>query len=188
MPFQSWPRPAPVRAGVLAAALMLTAIACSHVTPLGPAGDVPQSHQLRSPIILQAMSVQYTTPAGGCPAGFTKLSAPGQGPGCYRPLGAPVTITSAAVGPGPTASPASPPNAPPSEYGLLIALPAADRAELTAVTTQAYNSQGAVDISVAGKTWALPMAQAPMTHGWFTIMLPSKNEVLQLQRILTSPG
>jgi hypothetical protein len=188
MPLQSWPRPALVLASVLAAALMLTAVACSHVTPLGPAGNVPQPHQLRSPIVLQAMRVQVPSLAGGCPASFTKLSAPGQSPECYRPLGAPVTITSAAVGPGPTVSPASPPNAPPSEYGLLIALPAADRAELTAVTTQASDSQGAVDISVAGKTWALPMAQAPMTHGWFTIMLPSKNEVLQLQRILTSPG
>lgn len=184
MPFQSWPRPAPVLAGVLAAALMLTAVACSHVTPLGPAGDVPQPHQLRSPIVLQAMRVQDATPAGGCPAGFTKLSAPGQSPGCYRPLGAPVTITSAAVGPGPTVSPASPPNAPPSEYGLLILLPAADRAELTAVTTQAYDSQGAVDVSIAGKTWGLPMQQAPLTHGQFTIMLPSKNELLQLQHIL----
>ncbi|HET9080788.1 MAG TPA: hypothetical protein VFO01_09765 [Trebonia sp.] len=184
MPFQSWPRQAPVLVGVLAAALMLTAVACSHVTPLGPAGNVPQPHQLRSPIILQAMRVQYVTPEGGCPAGFTKLSAPGQSPGCYRPLGAPVTITSAAVAPGPVARPVSPPNAPPSEYGLLILLPAAGRAELTAVTTQAYDSQGAVDVSVAGKTWALPMQQAPLTHGQFTIMLPSKNELLQLQRIL----
>jgi hypothetical protein len=188
MPFQSRPRPAPVLAGMLAAALMLTAVACSHVTPLGPAGDVPQPHQLRSPIVMQAMSVQAPSPAGGCPVGFTKLSAPGQGPGCYRPLGAPVTITSAEVRPGLTASPASPPNAPPSLYGLLILLPAAGRAELTAVTTQAYDSQGVVDISIAGKTWALPLQLAPLTHGQFTIMLPSKNEALQLQRILTSPG
>lgn len=188
MPFQPSPRPASVLASAAAAGLMLTAAGCSHITPLGPAGDIPQPHHLRSPIVLQAMRVQNWTPAGGCPAGFAKLSAPGQSPGCYRPLGAPVTITSAAVAPGPTAGPASPSDAPPSEYGLLVAVPAADRAELTAVTTRAYDSQGAVDISVAGKTWALPMALAPFTHGQFTIMLSSRNEMLQLQRTLAPSG
>jgi hypothetical protein len=187
MPFQLPPRSLLTLASVLAAGLMLTVASCSNPTPLGPDAG-PQPHQLRSPIALQAMRVQNYTPAGGCPAGFTKLSAPGQSSGCYRPLGAPVTITTAAVAPGPTAGPVSPSDAPPSMYGLLIALPAADRAELTAVTTQAYDSRGAVDISVAGKTWALPPAQAPLTHGQFTIMLPSRNEVLQLQRLLASSG
>jgi hypothetical protein len=186
MPFQPSLRPASGLASALAAGLMLTVASCSHLTPLGPAADIPQPHHLRSPLVLQAMRVQNPTPAGGCPAGFAKLSAPGQSPGCYRPLGAPVTITSAAVSPGPTVGPASPPDAPPSAYGLLIALPDADRAELTAVTTQAYDSRGAVGISVAGTTWALPMTLAPITHGQFTIMLPSRNEALQLQRILAS--
>ena len=86
MPFQPSPRPASVMAGVLAAGLMLTAASCSsHITPLRP--TAPQPSQLRSPIVLQAMRVRNPTPAGGCPAGFTKLSAPGQSPGCYRPLG-----------------------------------------------------------------------------------------------------
>jgi hypothetical protein len=132
------------------------------------------------------MRVQVPSLAGGCPAGFTKLSAPGQSPGCYRPLGAPVTFTSATVSPGPTAGPATPADAPPSSYGVLIGLPAADWTELTAVTTQAYDSAGAVDVSVAGKTWGLPMAQAPITHGAFSIMLPSRNQALQLQHILAS--
>ena len=186
MPFQPPPRPAPVLASVLAAGLMLTAVSCSHLTPLGPAAR-PQPHHLRSPIVLQAMSVQNPTPAEKCPAGFTKLPAPGQGPGCYRPLGAPVTITSAAVSPGPTAGPASPSGAPPTVYGLFIALPAAERAELTAVSSQAYDSRGALGISVAGKTWALPPVMAPFTHGQFEIVVSSRNEFLQLQRILTSP-
>jgi hypothetical protein len=149
---------------------------------------------------MQAVRVRQPTPAGGCPAGFTKLSAPGQGPECTSALGAPVTFTSAAVLPGPTVQPVpvSPgPGAqqvsptdlpPPSAYGLLIAVPTADRAELTAVTTLAYDAQGAVDVSVAGKTWALPMAMAPITHSQFTIMLPSKSEILQLQRILAPSG
>jgi len=108
--------------------------------------------------------------------------------GFFRPVQAPVTIISAAVSLGPTASPASPSAAPPNWYGLLITLPPAGRAELTAVTTQAYNAQGAVDISVAGKTWALPMQLAPITQGAFTIMLPSKDQALQLQRVLSSPS
>jgi hypothetical protein len=185
MTFHHPPRPASVLASMLTAGLMLTIAGCTHLTPLGP--EPPQPHHLRSPIVLQAMRVQNLTPAGGCPAGFTKLSAPGRSPACYRPLGAPVTITSAAVSPGPAAGPASPPNAPPTAYGLLIAAPA-DRAELTAASTQAYDSQGAIDISVAGKTWALPLVREPFTTGQFEIVVPTRNQLLQLQRLLTSSG
>lgn len=188
MPYHPPPRPSPVLASMLAAGLMLAVASCSHLTPLGPAAGRPQLRHLRSPIVLQAMRVQPPASAGGCPAGFTKLSAPGQGPGCYRPLGTPVTFTTAAVSPGPTVGPASPTNAPPSAYGLLIALPAADRAELTAVTTQAYDSGGAIDISVDGKTWALPPVTRPFTGGLLEILLPGRNQALQLQRILTSSG
>ncbi len=187
MPSQPRLRPASVLASMLTAGLMLTVASCSHLTPLGPDAR-PQPHHLRSPITLQAMRVQNPTPAGGCPAGFTKLSAPGQAPGCYRPLGAPVTITSATVSPGPTTGPASPANAPPTAYGLLIALPAAERAELTAVSTQAYDSQGAIGISVAGKTWALPAVRKPFTTGQFEIVVSSRNQLLQLQRLLGASG
>jgi hypothetical protein len=188
MSFQPSPLLLSVLAGLLTSGLMLTVASCSHVAPLGPAADIPQPHHLRSPIVMQVMNVKPLTPptsAGGCPAGFTKLSAPGQGPECYRPLGAPVTFTSAAVAPGPTQAPASPSNASPSTYGLLIGLPAAERPELTAITTQAYNSRGAVDISVAGETWGLPLGLAPLTHGQFVIALPSRNDLLQLQRLLS---
>jgi hypothetical protein len=188
MPYQPPPRPSPVLASMLAAGLTLAVASCSHLTPLGPAAGRPQLRHLRSPIVLQAMRVQRPAPAGGCPAGFTMLSAPGQGPECYRPLGAPVTFTTAAVSPGPTVGPTSPPNAPPSAYGLLIALPASDRAKLTAVTMQAYDSRGALDISVASKTWALPTVTQPFTGGQFEILLPSRNQALQLQRKLTSSG
>jgi hypothetical protein len=184
MPFLSRPRRASVLAGSLAAGLLLAGAGCGHITPLGPTPRQPQ--HLGVPIVLQAMGVQDFVPSTGeCPAGYTRLSAPGQSAACYRPLGAPVTFTSAAVSPGPTAGPV---NAPPTEYGLLIAVPAADRAELTAVTTQAYNVQGAVDISVADKVWGLPLAKAPLTRGVFTIMLPSKNQADQLQGILVPSG
>jgi len=189
MLFRLSTRPASFLASVLAAGLMLAVASCgSHLTPLGPAPSAPQPQHLRSPIVLQAMRFQEPTPAGGCPAGFTKLSGPGSGPACYRPLGAPVKITSAAVSPGPTVGPASPSNAPPSGYGLLFALPGSEEAELTAVTTQAADSKGAVDISVAGKIWGLPMTFAPITQGQFEIVLPDKNELSQLQRILGLSG
>jgi len=185
--FQFWPRPRGAVAGVIAAGL-LAAAGCGGVTPLGPTTDAPRPHALGSPIVLRAMSVKYPTPAGQCPAGFGKLTAPMQGAACYRPLGAPATFTSAAVAPGPTVGPASPSNAPPSGYSLLISLPSADRAELTAVTTQAYNAHGAVDVSVAGQTWALPLAEAPLTQGDFEISLPTQSEVLKLERMLTPAG
>lgn len=190
MPFQYSPRPASVLASLLAAGFMFAVASCGgHLTPLGPAADAPQPHHLRSPIVLQAMQVKDPTPAGGCSAGFAKLSAPASDPACYRPLGAPVTITSAAIAPGPTTGPASPSNAPPSGYGLFFFLPAAEGAELTAVTTQAADSRsGAVDISVAGKIWGLPVTSAPITQGQFEIVVPSRSEVLQLQRILGSSG
>jgi hypothetical protein len=184
MPFPPRPRRVPVLAGALAAGLMLAGAGCSHITPLGP--TAPRLQQLRAPIVLQAMGVQDFVPSTGrCPAGYTRLSAPGQSAACYRPLGAAVTFTSAAVSPGLTVGPV---NAPPTAYGLLIAVPAADRAELTAVTTQAYNVQGAVDISVGGKVWGLPMAMGPLPRGQFTIMLPSKNQADQLQSILVPSG
>jgi len=78
MPFP--PRPASVLASVLAAGLMLTVASCSHITPLGPAGDVPQPHQLRSPIVLQGLRIQQATPAGSCPVGYAALS--GGSPAC----------------------------------------------------------------------------------------------------------
>ena len=190
MLFRLSTRPASFLASVLAAGLMLAVASCgSHLTPLGPAPSAPQPQHLRSPIVLQAMRFQEPTPAGGCPSGFTMLSGPGSDPACYRPLGAPVTITSAAIAPGPTTGPASPSNAPPSGYGLFFFLPAAEGAKLTAVTTQAADSRaGAVDISVAGKIWGLPVTAAPITQGQFEIVLPDKNEFSQLQRILGSSG
>ena len=77
------PRPSFVLATMAAAGIVLT-VASYHLTPLGrdAATAMRQPRHLRSPIVLQAMRVQNPTPSGGCPAGFTKLSAPGQSPGC----------------------------------------------------------------------------------------------------------
>lgn len=171
--------------GITLAGIVLTVASCvSHpVAAPTPAATVPQPttvpelRHLASPIVLEVMLGQSPSPAGGCPAGSAALSGPGAGPGlCYRQLGKPVTITSAAV--------SLPPGLPPGASGLLITVPAADAAALTAITTKAADSQGYVDISVAGKTWGIPKAMAPLTTGQFEIGLQSRNQALQLQRIL----
>jgi hypothetical protein len=205
MPFQL-PRSSSVLASALAAAgLALTLAGCSgHVTPLGP--TPPQPQHLAAPIVLQAVRTKPATPAGKCPAGYVTLPEPGNpGPSqCYRKFGTAVTFTSAAVMPGPVAVPVhntapasagSPPPSPTNQpasasgpAGLLIALAAAERASLTAVTTTAYNSGGAIAITVAGKTWALPQVLAPITHGQFEILLPSQRDASELQRMLLSSG
>ena len=190
MPLQPPPRLSCLLASVLAlAGVVLTVASCSHLTPLGPAP--PQPSHLRSPFVLQAMRIQPPAPAGGCPAGFTTLSAPGATPGaCYRKLGTPVTISSAAVSPVSSSQPKPPPGqeAGPAQYGFTITLPAADMPALAAVTTTAADAQGPLAISVAGETWVLPIVGRPFTSRQFLIPLPSKNQALQLQRILASSG
>ncbi|MBV9445902.1 MAG: hypothetical protein JO345_08410 [Streptosporangiaceae bacterium] len=184
MPFRSWPRPAPVLAGVLAAGLMLTA-ACSHMTPLGPAGEVPQPSQLKSPFVLEAMGIQAPTAAGGCPAGSVALSGgPGQ---CYRELGTPATFSSAAISPVSAISPPGTAAGPPT-YGFTITLPAADVPALTEVTTTAADANGYLGIAVAGRTWLLPQVTQPLPGPRFHVFMPGKDQVLQLQRLLAPPG
>ncbi len=191
MPFPPPPRPSSVLASALTAAgLTLTVASCSHLTPLGP--TPPQPRHLGSPIVLQAMRSHPATPAGRCPAGYVALSAPGDpNPGlCYRKLGTPVTITSAAVSSiseGPVTSPAGQ-QAGPASYGFAVAVPAADVGAVTAVITQAYDSRGAVDVSVAGKTWAVPQVIKPFPGRQFQIFLPSRNQARQLRHILLPPS
>ncbi len=207
MPAQRPPRPPSVLASVLAAAGIVLAVAgCSHITPLGPdaAANLPQPHHLRSPFVLEAMRVQPPTPADGCQAGYTALpganpvAVPRGRPGvpraaaqavsqCYRQTGTPVTITSAAVSPVSLQKP-PPGQKAPAQYDFVITLPAADVAALTAVTTTAYRARGALAISVAGKTWALPMVAGPFSGPQLQIPMPSRNQALQLQRSLASSG
>jgi hypothetical protein len=180
------PRLLPVLASTLAAiAIVLTVASCSHVTPLNadPAASVSPQQRLGSPIVLQAMLGEPATPAGGCPAGYVALSGPDAATGlCYRKLGTPVTITSAAEYTSLERTPSG------QEIpGLMIILPAAEKAELTAVTTTAFNSQGYVDISVANKSWGIPKQLQPLTAGQFTIVPSSRNQGLQLLHILFPP-
>jgi hypothetical protein len=191
MSFEFRPRPASVLAGLLAAGLMLTVAGCG-LTPLGPdaAATAPPPSPLRSPIVLQAMSVQPPAPAGGCPARFTMISVPGNSGECVRPLDTPVTITSASVSAVSSFQPRTPSGQAqgPPAYQIMITLPAADVTAATAVVTTAYDSRGGVDFSVAGRSWGLPMVFKPFRSQQLSIALPSKNQALQLHRLLVSSG
>jgi hypothetical protein len=191
MSFEFRPRPAPVLVGLLAAGLMLTLAGCG-LTPLGPdaAATAPPPSPLRSPIVLQAMSVQPPAPAGGCPARFTMISVPGNPGECVRPLDTPVTITSAAVSSVSSFQPRTPSGqaSGPPAYQIMITLPAADVTAATAVVTTAYDSRGGVDFSVAGRSWGLPLVFKPFRSQQLSIALPSKNQALQLHRLLVSSG
>ena len=192
MSFEFRPRPASVLAGLLAAGLMLTVAGCGQLTPLGPdaAATAPPPSPLRSPIVLQAMSVQPPAPAGGCPARFTMISVPGNPGECVRPLDTPVTITSASVSAVASFQPRTPSGQPqgPPVYQIMITLPAADVTAATAVVTTAYDSQGGVDFSVAGRSWGLPKVFKPFRSQQLSIALPSKNQALQLYRLLVPSG
>jgi hypothetical protein len=185
MPLQPRPRTSSVLASMLAAAgLMLTVGSCNHVTPLGPdptASIMPPSRHLGSPIILQVMRSQPATATGKCPAGYVALYAPGSAGTCYRKLGTPVTITSAAV-----SSVSS--HGQPALYGFIVAVPAADVAAVTAVIKQAYDARGALAVNVVGKTWSAPQVLQPFPGRQFQIALPSRTQALQLYRILVPPS
>ena len=77
MPFQRPTRPLSVLASALAVAgLMLAAVGCSNITPLGPEpapASLAPARDLGSPIIMQVMRSQPPTPAGECPAGSVAL-------------------------------------------------------------------------------------------------------------------
>jgi hypothetical protein len=204
MPYQR-PRLPSALASVLAAAGIVLAVAsCTgHITPLGPdqAATMPQPHHLRSPLILQDVHTQGLVgrvgQPGGCPAGWGTLSG-GAGQ-CYRKTGTPVTITSAAVSPVFPLRPPPPPGqqAAPVQYGFSITLPAGDVPALAAVIPTASGPPGLhtsvvtsattiPTISVAGRTWILLGYGTRFADREFDVTLPSRNQALQLQRILAA--
>ena len=175
------PRLPSALASVLAAGTVLAVASCSHITPIGPAATTPQPRHLRSPFVLEAVRIQPPSPAGGCPAGSVALSGgPGQ---CYRKLGTPVTITSAAVS---SHLPTPPPGQETPQYGFVITVPAANQVALTAVTTTAADAHGYLSISVGGRTWLLPRVLQPFTSPHFEITFLNRNQVLRLQRMLAA--
>lgn len=195
MSFQP-PRPWPVLASVLVAAgIMLTAAGCSHITPLGPdpaTTAMPPARQLGSPMILQVMRGQPATAPGACPAGSVAVFVPPGAPtlGCYSPIGTAVTITSAAVSPVSYTPPQAPQGQPaaPAQYGFTIGVPAADAPAVTALITRAYHSREAFGLSAAGKLWQAPQVAGPFPGQQLPIAFLSKNQALQLYRILVPPS
>lgn len=204
MPHQR-PRLPSALAGMLAAAgIMLAAASCSgHITPLGPdsTGTLPQTHHLRSPLILEDMHAQGpAAPSGGCPAGWSTFSdEPGP---CYHRTGTPVTITSAAVSAVFVFRPPTPSGqqAPPDQYGFWITLPAADVPALATIIPAASAVPGPPSasvvtsattipaISVAGATWVLQGYATRSAGQQLEVTLPSRSQALQLQRILAASG
>jgi hypothetical protein len=197
--------PSALASALAAAGIVLAVASCAgRITPLGPdrAATMPQPHHLRSPAILQNTHIQQPLPAGGCPAGWVTLPggpAPGQ---CYRKTGTPVTITSAAVSPVFSFRPPTAPGqqAAPVQYAFWITLDAAEVPALAAVIPTASGPQGpptasAVTsaatipaISVAGRTWVLLGFATRFAGREFEATLPSRNQALQLQRMLAAAG
>jgi hypothetical protein len=169
-------------AGIALASLGLVAAGCSHALPLGP--TPPAQQHLATPIVLRIVRGQPASPAGSCPAGSARLPRqaagfPGSGQ-CYRQLGQPLTVTSAAVAY--AHQPAG--HQRPASYGVLIKLPASSRATLLTMTARAYRARDSLAVIVGGRTWAVPVVLAPFTAGQFEIPAPSAKRALQLQRAL----
>jgi hypothetical protein len=171
----------PASAGIAIAAAALTAVGCSQALPLRPTSAA--QHHLASAIVLQIVLSQPSSPPGSCPAGSARLPRaaeefPGSGQ-CYRRIGKPLTITSAAV----TYVQQPAVNQQPANYGLAITVPAADKAALTAITTKAYHSHDPLAIIAAGQTWGIPNVAGPFTDR-FEIPAQNAKQALQLQRTL----
>jgi len=190
------PRLSATMAGVLAVAgIVLTVASCTgSVTPLGPDGGpaIPPVRQLGSALTLQDLRTQPSSPSGGCATGYAALTGPGPqntsiGTGlCYRKVGAPVTLTRAAVSGPITQSPsgAQAGQAQATSYVILVTVPAADVAAVTALIKSAYTVQGAMDVSTGGTNWSFPQVIAPFPGRQLQIALPSMSKAAQLYRVL----
>jgi hypothetical protein len=100
----------------------------------------------------------------------------------------PVTITSAAISSVGTFVPPPGEANEPDMYGFVVAVPAANVAAVTAVIRRAYDSHSAVGISVAGKLWQAPTPLTPFRGQRLEISLLSRNQALQLYRVLVPAG
>lgn len=161
-------------------------------TPAGrcPAGSVDlfgsEPNVLRAAVAaVPAQPVQGNTATAPPAANPAAPPPPPVGVACYRPVGTPVTITSAAV-----SSVTTDRNHPgPASYGFVVAFPAADVPALTALIRQAYDSGDALGMSVAGRLW-----QSPQPRREFNalraeqINLLSMTQAVQLYRLLVPSG
>jgi hypothetical protein len=183
-------------AGLALAGLVLTVAGCGRVLPLGLSA-VPVPSHLAPAIVLQpevpAPATRSAVPQGAppearCPAGYAVLPTADEPPGsagCFRKLGTPTTITSAAAT---VYRQHAGPQGQPSQYVLRITLPAAGATALTAVTTQVAGTKDALAIMIAGQAWAVVATLKPLTNGEFGIPMQSLSQALRLQRILLQPA
>ena len=189
------------RAGAALAGLVLTVAGCSQALPLGPAPAAPPTpSHLASAIVLQPGLTDPGASVSKCPAGSVALTGPGATNGppsgagpvsspstptgvCFRTLGKPVTFTTAGVAV--AEQPArSQPVQQPASWVVRINLPAAEAAELASVTTRLAGTQDQLAIIIAGQTYAMPVTLQPLTGGEFAFSAESKNQALQVQRLL----
>ena len=188
-------------AGAALAGLVLTVAGCSQALPLGPTpAPAPTPSRLASAIVMEPGLSDPGASVSKCPAGSVALSGPGaiNAPAsgsspvssastptgvCFRLLGKPVTFTSAGVvvdeQPG-----GSQPVQHPASWEVRINLPAAEAAELGAVTTKLAGTQDQLAIIIAGQTWAMPVTLQPLTGGEFAFGAASKSQALHIQRLL----
>ena len=188
-------------AGAALAGLVLTVAGCSQALPLGPApAPAPAPSRLASAIVLQPGLTDPGASVSKCPVGAVALSGPGainaapsgtspvSSPStptgvCVRLLGKAVTFTSAGVAV--AEQPAgSQPVQHPASWVVRINLPTAEAAALAAVTTKLARTQDQLAIIIAGQTWGMPVTLEPLTTGEFAIAAESKNQALQIQRLL----
>jgi hypothetical protein len=190
------PDPAPVNlppARDLGSPIIVQVMRSQPPTPTGrcPAGSIAlfgSEPNVPRVAVASSLPVQVGTGSTATPTPAATPAAPpaaSAGVACYRPVGTPVTIISAAV-----SSVTTYRNQPgPAWYVFVVAFPAADVAALTALIRQAYDSGDAVGMSVAGKLW-----QAPQPRRKFNalraeqINLLSRNQASQLYRLLVPSG
>jgi hypothetical protein len=189
------PDPAPVNlppARHLRSPIIMQVMRSQQPTPTGkcPAGavdlfgldpNVPRAVVTAVPGQPVRGSTATPPPAATPPAPPPPLA----GVACFRPVGRPVTITSAGV----SSVTSYPHQGGPAPYGFVVAFPTADVAALTALITQAYDSGDALGMSVAGKLWQAPQPRhRAVALRAEQINLLSRNQAVQLYHLLVPSG
>ncbi len=187
------PDPAPVSlppARDLGSPITMQIMRSQSPTPAGecPAGSIAlfgSEPNVPRAAVASSRRVQAATGSTAIPTPAATPPAHPAGVACFRHVGTPVTITSAAVSSVTTSR-----NQPgPASYEFVVAFATADVPALTALIRQAYDSGDALGMSVAGKLW-----QAPQTRRKLNALraeqvnLLSRTQAVQLYRLLVPSG
>ncbi|HUA41598.1 MAG TPA: hypothetical protein VMA32_08535 [Streptosporangiaceae bacterium] len=198
------PGPAPVSlppARDLGSPIIMQVMHSQFPTPAGrcPAGSValfgsdptvPRAAAAASagpPVPVHSQVIRGSTATPAPTPGATAPAPPGPlvGTACFRPVGRPVTITSAAV-----SSVTTNRNQPgPAWHVFVVAFPTADVAALTALIHRAYDSGDALGMSVAGKLWQAPQPRRQVVAlRAEQINLLSRTQAVELYHLLIPSG